>query len=287
MVLVISMLNTHINLPQEIDGWRLAKTTPEKYNTENLFDYIDGNAEVYIALGVQEVLVYRYKNPNNEEIIVDIFNMGTSSSAFGAYHNDIRDLPSANIGTESESMSNSLTFWKDKYFIVITGMGESENMKKTIIKIGKIIDESIPCKGTPPHIVNLLPNEGLVKSEIHYFKNYDLLKVRFYLSDEDPFLLKENCEGIVARYKIPQANEDFLLFIISYPSKKDTTQALKKLKEICSKESPNLGYSRHLSKRNSYFFTIKKYLILIVDFKDENVVKTYTNKISALVNKRR
>ncbi len=279
-------INDSFNLPQEIHGWYLENPTPDLYNAENLYDYIDGNAEVYRALGVKQVLVYRYKKNNKEEIVVDIFDMGSSASAYGAYHNDIRDLPDANIGAESELMSNSLTFWKDKYFIVITGIGESDDMKKTIIEIGKIIDKKIPNKGEPPNIVNLLPKEGLVKSEIHYFKNYDLLKVRFYLSDEDPFQLKDNCEGIVARYKIHHTNEDFLIFLINYPSKDDTTAVLKKLKELCEKKASNKGFTKSLSQRNTSFFAINNYIVLLVDFKNENIVETYKQKISALITTR-
>ncbi len=287
MSTVATNLENTLNLPQQINGWQLETPSPKKYNAENLFDYIDGNAEVYRALGVQEVLVYRYKNTIKEEIIIDIFDMGSSASAYGAYHNDIRDLPDANIGNESELMSNSLTFWKDKYFIVITGIGESENMKQTILKIGKHIDEKIPNKGEPPHLIYLLPEEGLVKSEIYYFKNYDLLKVRFYLSDYDPFELKENCEGLVARYKLSNNNENFILFLVSYPSEKDAKKALKNLKELSTKEYPDQGYTKNLSHRNTFFFTVNNYLVLIVDFNDKNVVKTYKEKILALMNKRR
>ncbi|MCX8065520.1 MAG: hypothetical protein N3G21_10165 [Candidatus Hydrogenedentes bacterium] len=277
------------NLPKEINEWKLEANTPERFTPETLYDYIDGNAEVYKSLGVNEVFVYRYHNldkSDKEEIIVDIFDMNSSSSAYGAYHNDIRDLPSADIGAESEIMSNSLTFWKDKYFVVITGIGESENIKQTIIAIGKYIDSKIPNKGDPPHIINLLPKEGLISSQIHYFKNYDLLKVRFYLSEEDPFQLKDGCEGIVARYKLPEKSEDFLIFIISYTSEKDTTNALSKLKELCSVTTEDQGFTKSLSKRNSLFFSMKNYLVLFLDFKDRNIVKKYKQEIIALSNKR-
>lgn len=276
------------NFPKEVDGWQLEDNAPEIYTPETLYDYIDGNAEVYISLGVREVLVYRYKKPTNEEIVIDIFDMGSSSSAYGAYHNDIRDLPGLDIGVESELMSNSLTFWKDKYFVVITGIGESKDIKDDIIKLGKFVDSKISNKGEPPFIATLLPQKGLVKSQIHYFKNYDLLKVRFYLSEEDPFLMKEGCEGIVARYKLSKENEDFFIFIVKYPSEKDTTDAIQKLKKLCTETSNHTqGYTKSLSNRNSSFFAINNYLILILDFKDENVIEKYKKELIALLSKRR
>ncbi len=184
------------SFPQKVNQWTLENSEPTRYNADTLFDYIDGNAEVYRSLGVKEVYAYHWSNPEGVEILLDIFDMGDSASAYGAYHHDIRDQKDIGLGAESEGMNNSLAFWKDRYFISIVGMGDSPELIQTVMELGKIVDQQIPDKGEKPEIANLLPEEGLVKSHIHYFRDYNLLKVHYYITDENILELDQSTEGI-------------------------------------------------------------------------------------------
>ena len=48
---------------------------------------MNGAGEVYLAYGFQRLLVQRYARPNQEEILVEVFDMGYPRNAYGALTN--------------------------------------------------------------------------------------------------------------------------------------------------------------------------------------------------------
>ena len=68
-----------VALPVEVEGWR-ATGEREVWDTETIFSYIDGHAEVYLAYGMKRCISQRYSGPEGEpEIVVDLFEVGSSS----------------------------------------------------------------------------------------------------------------------------------------------------------------------------------------------------------------
>jgi len=268
--------------PTNINQWQPINLIPDQYTADNLYDYIDGNAEVYRSLGVKEVFAYRWSRPKEADIIVDIFDMGDSNGAYGAYHNDIRDQKEIGIGAESEYMNNSLAFWKSKYFICITGMGDSHELNQTILELGKCIDRQIPDKGNPPKIIHVLPDKGLMKSHIHYFKDFNLLNVHYFISNENILGIDNGCEGVLVRYSLPESQEQFNVIIIKYPKKERAKIIAKNLKEILeqSKEFPTQEKASGIWEFKSILIHQKKnYLILIIDWQKKEIGDLYLNQI--------
>lgn len=274
--------NLTFTFPPSLNQWVLEKNLPDRYNADTLYDYIDGNAEVYRSLGVKEVLAYRWTNPQQVEIFMDIFDMGNSESAYGAYHHDIRDQKDIGLGTESEGMNNSLAFWKDRYFISIVGMGDSEELNKTVMELGKIIDQQIPNKGNPPSIVHLLPEKGQVKSYIHYFKDYDLMKVHYFITDENILQLGKGTEGILARYFLPELDERFNIIIVKYPDKKKALSVEQDFKQQLERAMKDLNEAERHKKfgfKSIVIHACKNYLILIADWKSRETADLYLKEI--------
>ena len=270
------------SFPENVNQWKLEKTLPDRYDAETLYDYIDGNAEVYRSLGVKEVYAYRWLNPQQVEIFMDIFDMGNSASAYGAYHHDIRDQKDIGLGVESEGMNNSLAFWKDRYFISIVGMGDSPELNQTVIELGKIIDRQIPNKGKPPEIVRLLPEKGQVKSHVHYFNDYDLLKVHFFITDENILQLNKDTEGILLRYFLPKQDEQFQIILIRYKDKKKALLVNQNFKNLIDKSAKEMNDEERRKKFGFHSILIhshEKYLILIIDWKKKETADWYIKEI--------
>jgi len=49
-----------LNLPDTIDGWKL-DGSPKKITRENIFDYMDGGGELYLAYKFNQLLVWSYQ----------------------------------------------------------------------------------------------------------------------------------------------------------------------------------------------------------------------------------
>ncbi len=274
--------------PVNVNQWSLVKPVPDRYDAETLFDYIDGNAEVYRSLGVQEVWAYRWTNPQQVEIFMDIFDMGDSASAYGAYHHDIRDQKDIGLGVESEGMNNSLAFWKDRYFVSIVGMGDSPALSQTVIELGKIIDRQIPKKGKPPEITQILPERGQVKSHIHYFKNYDLLKVHYFITDENILELGQGEEGILVRYFLPDLDERFQIIIVRYKNEKKASIVSRKFKnllDISLQGTDGKDKSEKFGFNSIVIHSFKEYLILVTDWKIKDTANMYLREIEQRIKR--
>lgn len=215
--------NLAVMLPAEAHGWK-PEDPDSIYNAENLYEYIDGAAEVYRSFNVRTVLARRYVKDGGPDILVDIFDMGSSKDAFGAYYHDMREGPEAGIGKDSEFMRGALYFWKGRYFVSIIAFDETEEAKLAVLDLGKVIASSIVDEGAEPDLVKLLPKRKHLSKQINYFHNHSCLNIYYFLAEENLFNLGRETEGILARYKSPAPvnaeteSASFVLLLIRYPS---------------------------------------------------------------------
>lgn len=217
-------------VPDEINGWRPAGED-SYYNSENLYDYIDGGAEVYLAFNVQTVFARRYEKAGEPEIVVDIFEMGSSEDAYGVYFHDLREGSFAGEGQDSEWIEGSLFFWKGRYFVSIFAYDETEEAWATVRELGRNIAEAIQDTGSRPELISLLPEKRLPTGQIRYFHDYQVLNKYYFLAEENLLKLNRDTEGILANYSEDlstagkEESSEFALLLIRYPSEAETEGA--------------------------------------------------------------
>ena len=211
-----------VALPPEVRGW--TPSGPDaRYSAETLYDYIDGGAEVYRAFNVREVLARQYAKPDAPDILADVFDMGTSEDAYGAYHHDMREGESPGIGRESEYMGGALAFWKGRYFVSIIAFDDTDDARRAVLGLGEAVDAAIPDDGGPPDIVQFLPRDGLLAQHVHYLHNHFSLNLHYFVAEENLLGLDQQTEGVLARYALPHAaggesgDTPSVLLLIRYP----------------------------------------------------------------------
>ncbi|MBU0754665.1 MAG: hypothetical protein KJ645_05965 [Planctomycetes bacterium] len=217
-------------LPDEILGWH-ARKPDGLYTADTLYDLIDGGAEVYRALRVRHVLSRRYEKAGAPEIFADLFDMGSIADAFGAYRHDMHEGDDPGIGTESEMLGTSLTFWQDRYFVSLIALDETEEMEKALLNLGKAVSDRLPQKGRVPDLLNLLPDSGSIRKLAHYFHDKGLLDRHYPLGEENLLDLDGNTEGLLVRCLPENASSDgekvpgAVLLVIRYPSEQRAREA--------------------------------------------------------------
>ncbi len=221
-------------LPDEVRGWYTIDRG-RVFDRETLFELIDGSAEVYRSLNVRAVLNRTYQKEGAPNIIVDLFDMGSSADAFGAFHHDIREGEDVGVGSESELQGGSLFMWKDRYFVSAIAFDDDTPTCDALGELGRMVTEAIPGDEGPPDLVGLLPSGGLVKSQIHYFHDQFLFARYLTMPGENPLGLDGDTEGVVARYR---TSEDGLekdvtaaLILVRYPSARLAKTAKARLEE--------------------------------------------------------
>lgn len=221
-----------IMFPPEVCGWKPAGPD-EVYDAETLYDYIDGGAEVYRSFNVQHVFARRYAKNGAQDIIADVFDMGSSEDAFGAYHHDMREGQNAGIGQESEYLEGALAFWKGPYFVSIIAFDETEDSKQALLDLGRAIADAIRDEGSPPDMLKLLPQDRLIASQVRYLHTHASLNNYYYLADDNLLNLDKNTEGVLARYKPIDSEADdapYVLLLVRYPSKAAARAALERFR---------------------------------------------------------
>src|SRR5512140_654148 len=207
-------------LPAQAEGWQ-GDGADELVDRDGLFQLIDGGAEAYRALNVRRVLERRYVKPSAPDIMVDLFDMGSSADAYGAYHCSMREGKSAGVGQESELQGANLAFWKGRYFASVVPLRRSPSAQSAVMAIGKAIAANIAETGEPPALTRMLPASGLVPSQVHYFHDWPLLRAIGFFSGESSLGLDADTEGLLARYRLPGADagsEGSALLLVRYPT---------------------------------------------------------------------
>ncbi|MBI3123507.1 MAG: hypothetical protein HYZ10_03805 [Ignavibacteriales bacterium] len=210
-------------LPDSINGWK--KLGEDRlFNDQNLYDYIDGAAELYISFGFTKVFNRIYSAGEGKEIIVDIFYMNTPQDAFGAFSFSVGKVGN-DFGTQSQTAQGAIVFWKNNFVVSIVENPASEEAKKTSLTIAKLIDESIPEKGSFPEVLKYLPSENLDVQSVRYFRHYVWFNTYTYISGENILNINQNTHGVLAKYG---DKEKLILMIIKYPDEREALAALEK-----------------------------------------------------------
>jgi hypothetical protein len=218
----ISLTELTKQLPGEINGWK--KSAEETlYTPGNLYEYIDGGAELYISYNFRQMLAQKYEKQDLPEITMDIFDMGNSFNAFGVFSHSREALDqSIEPDVESEYASGLLTFWKGRFYVSIMAYPETEEKKETVLTLGRHIAGLIKESSQKPPIISKLPGENLVKESIRYFQHYIWLNSHYFISDQDILHIDKDTQAVLARYKDKPDAESYYVLLVAYP---DTSKA--------------------------------------------------------------
>jgi len=91
----------------------------EVYNRNNIFDYMNGEAETYLPLGFSLLYTERYRKPGTGKLIlVEIYDMGSSNGARGVFDAYSRKGGRRIEGIGSAAWTENLLilFWRGRYF---------------------------------------------------------------------------------------------------------------------------------------------------------------------------
>jgi hypothetical protein len=141
-------------LPAQVGAWK-KPAKPALYDRKTLYDYIDGGAELYLAFGFERAVTFEYAADKDDEIKVDIFDMGSPRGAFGAFAHG-RESIAVEVGQGSEYGGGLLTFWKHRWFISVLGYPETVSKRKAVYELARTFPRPVR---RPPSLVRC-PDRG-------------------------------------------------------------------------------------------------------------------------------
>ena len=200
-------------LPEKVMNWTKAEED-QFYDSQTIFDYIDGAGEVYRAYNMQRCLSRRYVTDQGPAIILDIFEMASSYDAFGVFTHDPdgEELP---VGQGAVYRSGWLGFWKDRFFISLYADEETDAARQALRELAGKVASLIKKEGPKPQILSRLPKKGLQAGSIRYFHDHPVLNRHYFVSTENILHLGRQTEALLAAYQRKEGAAQILL--VKYP----------------------------------------------------------------------
>jgi hypothetical protein len=235
--------------PNEIAPGFRTKAEPRLYSVSNLYEYMNGEAEMYREYGVMKFLAQVF-GKGTVEIKVEIAEMVDEISAYGI-HSFYRpsNFNLIEIGDEGIISSNQISFWQYRYYCKITAFGRNGELMTTSTHLAKEISSRIAGRAKVPEIITLLPVKDRIKGTEKIIKGMLALNNQYYLFQEDLFGFKAKAVGACAEYGKPE--KKIRLFIVEYPSTDEAHTAFKRIQNELKKRSHSTEY-RDDSKETNF-----------------------------------
>lgn len=205
-------------LPPDIDGW-ITAGEDRSYNRDNLHDYINGGAELYLSYGFAEVFSRTYSRSGQPDIMVDVFDMGSSHNAFGVFCHS-RETVDQTVGQGSQYTSGLLLFWKNNVYVSVIASPETNESKRAAYGLAERIAAAIPKEGPLPDILELLPRRALIEESIRYFHHYIWLNSFYFVADENILHIDETTDVVLAKYDTGERRS--ILLVAKYGNEEET-----------------------------------------------------------------
>jgi hypothetical protein len=260
-------------LPDSIDTCHKI-TDDRNFNRQNLYGYIDGGAELYLSYGFIQGLHREYESKNGIKIIVDIFDMASAKNAFGVFSHS-RESEETDFGQGSQFFEDALIFWKDRYYISVSTLGQDNAITEKISKLGRYIEKSITTIGEPPPLIGLLPVQGLQPESVIYFNHYVWQNSHCFIHDENILNIDSLCDALLAKYRT--GKESLCLLLIKFISVQDSKKAFLNFSSTFGMN--DLQSVRTAEKKWILVDREKEYIVIVMNAADKTAAEQLMESI--------
>jgi uncharacterized protein (DUF1330 family) len=143
----------------ELKGFKITTSYPV-YSPDNLWDYIDGAADTYLAFGFEDLHIAEYTRGKNV-IRVEIYRHIDDTQAFGMYSTE--RFPSyhfIDIGVQGYSTDGQVFFLKGNYYVKVMTNSKSAKILESVEPLAYKVEATIKGQKSMPELIKAFPEEG-------------------------------------------------------------------------------------------------------------------------------
>jgi len=182
--------------------------TPQGYHGDDLFQMIDGGADIYHEYGFRQVLSAEYADGRGKIIKLEMYEMESSAAAYGIYSFKVGEVGKAlAIGQEGLIEDYYLNFWQGNLQVTLIGQDAEEETVQSVVALAGAVAARIAQTGERPELANLLLHEPLPFSHPKYLHGALGLMNNYIFDRENIFRVREGligdvegCRAMVFRY---------------------------------------------------------------------------------------
>ena len=183
---------------------------------------------MFLSYGFEAGVSRSYSKKDRPDIVVDIFDMGESKNAFGAFSQSLERIDST-FGQGCIISNGMILFWKDRFYISILATPETEDSHVAIRELAHDMDSKISDSGSLPRIISYLPQHALLRESIRYFHHYIWMNSHYFISNENILNMNDSTDAVLAKYK--EDENKYLLLLVEYPTRASAMEALDRFEK--------------------------------------------------------
>lgn len=231
-----------VKLPDAVGAWRVSGP-PQAIDENNIFEYMDGAGELYLAFRFDRLQAYEYRGEGGNDILVELYRMKGAEDAFGLLSLDwggeaVTLAPGGTAAPASAAApaaralygAGLLRLWSEDLYARVMAVRETPESREAVLKLGEAI---VAGRGDapPPALLRLLPvslppHWALKKEGTAFFRSHLVLNSLYYLSHENILELEPDCQAALAVYEAE--NKRFRLLLIQYADERHAEQGLRR-----------------------------------------------------------
>lgn len=162
-----------------VAGWKPAGPA-ETFTQDNVFQLIDGEAELYFPYGFKRVVAAEFAAPDGSDmkVSVEAYQLASLLDAFGVFSN-YRDEDSniADIGAEAVAGTTQIIFYQDKFFLKVRT--NKLDQAEKLLEFAKKLSKTLPQKLAQPGELELVTVKGVIPASRQYIAK-SLLGYEFF-----------------------------------------------------------------------------------------------------------
>ena len=157
----------------EVSGWTLIPWE-KTYTRTNLWDIIDGAADVFLSYGFIDLSIARYEHSSGTDVRVELYRHSSRANAFGIYSQERNpDYRFIDVGTQGYIEDGVLNFLCGTYYVKLTSQRAGREGREAMMLLALRVEEHLKQAKGLPATLTLLPTEGrLVNSEAYVAESF-------------------------------------------------------------------------------------------------------------------
>jgi len=188
------------------------------YTPDNLWDYINGGAESYTALGFVDLHIVEYSKGKKNIIKLEFYRHSDHNMAFGIYA--MERAPSYSffdLGVQAYREEGLVHFTKGEYYVKVSTYSKKKKILQAVGDLAALAEQAIRGSSEYPDIISSMPAEGKMQNEEMYIAEnvlgHEFLGNAFratYKVEDDRFMI----------YVFPDMGDSYIKRVISNYLKK-------------------------------------------------------------------
>ncbi|MFC1724055.1 DUF6599 family protein [candidate division KSB1 bacterium] len=154
----------------ETGDWKISDDA-QVFKRDELFEFINGGAEIYLEYGFKQAAGQSFENSNGKSMNLELYQMTDNASAYGMYSFKISEKGKpVDIGDAGVLDDYYLNVWKGDYVITLIGFDSEKETLDGLVKIAEVIAGKIEVSGEKPDIAERFQDKFSSSQHIKYIE---------------------------------------------------------------------------------------------------------------------